>query len=177
MKKILLFVLTILVSVACNKQPQKQDIELPPSEMEEIDKVIITDNIMLCSLYREYLSQKELARDEDEGIAELISFYDYIFYYSLIESIDKESGDVKYSIGDIKTRMWCYYVGFSIVNQYESLAEGLYEHFSINNTILTEEWEQRIDVNSEKYMAEFEALKIVMRKEAEMWGGSRISPR
>lgn len=92
MKKIFLFVLTILVSVACNEQPPKQDIELPPSEMDEIDKVIITDNIKLCHLYREYLSQKELAREEDEGIAELIPFYDYIFYYSLIESIDKERG-------------------------------------------------------------------------------------
>lgn len=171
MKKILLFVLTILVSVACNEQPQKQDIQLPPSEMEVIDKAIIHDNITLCYLYREYLSQKELYKEVDEGITELISFYDYIFYYTLTESIDNENGKVRFSIGDIKTRMWCYYVGFSIVNQYESLAEGLYEHFSINNTILTEEWKQRIDVNSEEYMAEFEALKIVMRKEAEMWRG------
>ena len=138
--------------------------------MEVIDKAIIADNIMLCHLYREYLSQKELYRGVDEGITELISFYDYIFYYVLTELIDNENGKVRFSIGDIKTRMWCYYVGFSFINQYESLAEGLYEHFSINNIILTEEWKQRIDVNSEEYMAEFEALKIVMRKEAEMWG-------
>ena len=168
MKKIFLFVLTILVSVACNEQPQKQDIQLSPSEMGEIDEAIITDNIMLCHLYREYLSQKELAREEDEGIAELVSFYDYIFYSSLIESIDKESGDVKYSIGDIKTRMWCYFQGFRFIYNHKSIAEGLYEHFRINNIILTEDWKRRIDVNSEEYTAEFEALKDVMKKEAEM---------
>ena len=169
MKKIFLFVLTILVSVACNEQPQKQDIQLSSSEMREIDKAIITDNIKLCHLYREYLSQKELVREEDEGIAEMISFYDYIFYYSLIESIDKESGDFQYSIGDIKTKMWCYFQGFRFIYNHKSIAEGLYEHFRINNVILTEEWKGRIDVNSEEYMTEFEALKDVMKKEAEMW--------
>ncbi len=170
MKKILLVVLTVLIGVACNEQPKEKNVQVVPTEMEVIDEAIITDNITLCYLYREYVSQKEIYRDVDEGITELISFYDYVFYYALTESIDNENGEVRFSLGDIKTRMWCYYVGFSIVNQYESLAEGLYEHFSINNTILTEEWKRRIDVNSEEYMAEFEALKIVMRKEAEMWG-------
>ena len=169
MKKIFLFVLTIVVSVACNEQPQKHDIQLSPSEMGEIDKLIITDNIKLCHLYREYVSQKELYRDVDEGIVELISFYDYIFYYSLKESIDKESGDVQYSIGDIKTKMWCYFQGFRFIYNHKSMAEGLYEHFRINNIILTEEWKRRIDVNSEEYMTEFEALKDVMKKEAEIW--------
>lgn len=170
MKKILLVVLTILIGVACNEQPREKNVQVMPTGIKVIDEAIISDNITLCHLYREYVSQKELYRDVDEGITELISFYDYIFYCALTESIDNENGKVRFSVGDIKTIMWCYYVGFSIVNQYESLAEGLYEYFSINNTILTEEWKQRIDVNSEEYMAEFEALKVVMRKEAELWG-------
>lgn len=169
MKKILLVVLTILIGVACNEQPKEKNVQVVPTEMEVIDKAIILDNITLCHLYRRYVSQKELYRDVDEGIAELISFYDYIFYSSLIESIDKESGDVKYSIGDIKTKMWCYFQGFRFIYNHKSIAEGLYEHFRINNIILTEEWKRIIDVNSEEYMTEFEALKDVMKKEAEMW--------
>lgn len=162
MKRLLILVLISLMCACHTEKKETLQKEIRESIDTSMCEAIIVDNCQLFDYYRYFCKEVELIRAYDAEMADNISFYEYIAYYETICSIDENSGEVQYTLYNVKDRIWCYYLAFKLVRGEDSFAQGMQNFMRDEDVWVDEEWQKRIDVNSKEFSREYKALEKVM---------------